>query len=216
MGHPTRKQYLAIDGTPILTRTIDVFYHHPEIDRVFVVVPEEDMDYCVACILPVCKDGTVSLVAGGAERQESVYNGLAALPETTDMVVVHDGVRPFIRPEQISSCIAAAKQHKAAILGIPVADTLKRVDTDGKVVQTIERQLLYQVQTPQVFDYGLLKKAHETSRKIGLQATDDAALVEHMGRPVKMVEGDKLNIKITIPEDLILARFIISRFLPGR
>ena len=209
MKNTVRKQYLKIDGIPILTRTIGVFEKHPDVDRVFVVVPKEDFEFCSSHILAHEKNNSIKLVAGGKTRQDSVYNGIMALPPDTTMVLVHDGVRPFIRGDQISKCITAAKTHNAAMMGIPVADTLKQVDTENNVLETIERKQLWYAQTPQVFDYYLLRLAHEEALKAGVSATDDAALVERMGGTVKMIEGDKTNIKITTPEDLKMAEIIL-------
>ena len=212
MKQSIRKQYLEIDGIPILARTLSVFDAHPDIDRVFVVVPEDDFYFCSSRILCHANNNTIKLVAGGRERQDSVYNGLMALPQDTSIVAIHDGVRPFVRSEKISECIAAALKHKAAMLGIPVGDTLKQADPENNVLETLERDMLWYAQTPQVFDYYLIKKAHDLAKKEGFHATDDAALVEHIGGTVKMIEGDKYNIKITTPEDLEMAEFIITRF----
>ena len=209
MKNTVRKQYLEIDGIPILARTISAFEKHSDIHQIFVVVPESDFDFCSSHILTHVKNNSVRLVAGGKERQDSVFNGIMAMPQDTSIVVVHDGVRPFVEPEKITACIAGAAKYNAAMLGIPVNDTIKQVDSDNNVSETLERNQLWYAQTPQAFDYYLIKKAHELAREEGFNATDDAALVERMGGTVKMIEGDKTNIKITTPEDLKMAELIL-------
>jgi len=135
-----------------------------------------------------------------------VYNGLQVIDKKTTTVVIHDGVRPFIHPEKLTACIFGAKDFGACILAVPVADTLKRVNKSGIVDRTLFRENIWLAQTPQAFQYGLILKAHETARRDGYAGTDDASLVERLGKDVRIINGSKFNIKITTQEDLDVAR----------
>ena len=146
---------------------------------------------------------------GGQQRQDSVFKGFHALEESTDIVVVHDGVRPFTTNQMIADTVRMAVRHGAAITAVPVSDTIKKV-ADGFVERTISRNGLWRVQTPQAFQYGLLQKAFEKAVADSYYGTDEGALVEYLGRPVKIVSGSELNIKITRKEDLILGEILLS------
>ncbi|MBW2573381.1 MAG: 2-C-methyl-D-erythritol 4-phosphate cytidylyltransferase [Deltaproteobacteria bacterium] len=185
-----RKQYLDLSGLPVLGHSIMTFDACSLIEEIFIVVPEEEIDYCQNNIASSLDLKTrIKLISGGVQRQDSVYNGLKAIDQKTDTVVIHDGVRPFIHPEDLTACILGAKDFGACILGIPVSDTLKRVNKSGIT-----------------FRYGLIVKAHETARRDGYSGTDDASLVERLGKDVKIINGSKFNIKITTQEDLDVAR----------
>jgi 2-C-methyl-D-erythritol 4-phosphate cytidylyltransferase len=149
------------------------------------------------------------VVVGGQQRQDSVYNGFRALDMLADIVVVHDGVRPFPTSQMITDTIEAAKQHGAAVTAIPVSDTIKK-RTDEFVEQTVSRDGLWRVQTPQAFQYGLLQKAFEKAIADSYCGTDEGALVEYLGNQVKIVFGSELNIKITRKEDLVLGESILA------
>ena len=153
-------------------------------------------------------------MAGGSTRQESVFCGLQIVPEDTDWIAVHDGVRPFVTTSQIEQCLAAAYNFQAATLAVPVKDTIKVANQDLLAVETPDRQNLWAVQTPLVFSKDLLLKAHLLAQRRGISATDDAALVEKFGVPVKLVEGDYRNLKITTPEDLEIAHTFLMRSTP--
>ena len=218
MTGPTRKQYRLLAGRPILARTLSVFGDCPAVDRIFLVIPPLDIDFCRYEILPAadCRK-TVTLVPGGAQRRDSVYNGITATGcSRNDIVVIHDGVRPFTTGKIITACIQAAKVAGACIVGIPVHDTLKRVDDTGHIDRTVDRQNLWLAQTPQAFRYHLIKKAHETAMTGQYDATDDAALMESMGTKVRMVPGSIKNLKITTREDLVLADAILRSAMKGR
>ncbi|MBA3028968.1 MAG: 2-C-methyl-D-erythritol 4-phosphate cytidylyltransferase [Desulfobacteraceae bacterium] len=214
MKTPLRKQYLLLNGVPILAMTLQAFAESGLFSRIHVVVPSEDIEFCKTKILPLSISGheekkiPVQFVSGGKNRQDSVCNGIMSIENRDSLVVVHDGVRPFITQSKISDCIKAAEKHGAACLGLPIQDTLKKVDSNGCILETLERHSTWYTQTPQTFTYSLLRKAHEKARKEGFLGTDDACLVERMGVRVIMVEGDKLNIKITTREDMILAEMI--------
>ena len=197
MKDPVRKQYLDLGGRPILAHSLMAFDACDEIESIFLVVPKEDVDYCQKNILPSLElKNKVKIIFGGARRQDSVYNGLQALDKKTSTVVIHDGVRPFIQPEDIAACILGAKDSGACILGIPVSDTLKRVGKSGIIEKTLDRDDVWLAQTPQAFQYDLIIKAHEKARQDGYGSTDDASLLDRLGINVKMIIGSRSNIKI--------------------
>jgi len=211
MRGPVRKQYLPLAGLPVLSRTLTVFDACDRIDCIYLVVPEEDFDFCREKILGPLKVTTeIRLVCGGARRQDSVYEGLQAADRGYDIVVIHDGVRPFVKVAQLMDCIDGAMEFGACILGVQACDTLKQVDASGKIVQTVARENIWMAQTPQAFRYDLIKKAHASARLAGVAATDDASLVERLGHAVKMISGSRSNIKITSIEDLELAQSLID------
>ena len=213
MGHHrTKKPYLDLDDRPILSHTIGVFDQSSVVDAIFVIVDEMDFDVCRSAVIgPYDFQKVAGLVSGGATRQDSVCNGLKALPKDTDFVVVHDGVRPFVTDEMIFTCLEAAADWGAAVAAVPVKDTIKITDSDGFVVDTPDRNRLWSVQTPQVFRRDLLIEAHQHARQEGIQLTDDAALVEQLGLKVKCVMGSYSNLKITTPEDLIVAEALMNK-----
>jgi 2-C-methyl-D-erythritol 4-phosphate cytidylyltransferase len=202
-----RKQYLDLSGRPVLAHSIMAFDSCSLIEEIFLVVPKDDVEYCQKDILSLLDlKKQINLVHGGAERQNSVYNGLQSITKNTETVVIHDGVRPFIQPKDIKICIFGAKKYGACILGTPASDTLKRVDKTDIVETTLPRENIWLAQTPQAFQYDLILKAHETARRDGYVGTDDASLVERLGEDVKIINGGRFNIKITNKEDLAVAR----------
>ena len=202
-----RKQYLDLSGRPVLVHSIMTFDACSLIEEIVIVVPEEEIDYCQNNIVSLLDLNTsATLISGGGQRQDSVYNGLQAIDKKTDVVVIHDGVRPFINTEDLTACIIGARDFGACILGIPASDTLKRVNKSGIIEGTLFRENIWLVQTPQAFRYDLIVKAHETARGDGYIVTDDASLVERIGKDVKIISGSKFNIKITTQEDLDVAR----------
>lgn len=212
MGAAVNKQYLLLDGVPILAHTLQLFENHPRIDRIVVVSPADELDYCRSTIIDRYGFTKVTaLVAGGAERQDSVWNGLLASGGADgDRVLIHDGARPFLPPAVIDAALAAIDSYGACAVGVPVKDTIKRV-IDSIAVETPDRRHLWQVQTPQGFRFGLIVAAHRAARECGFTGTDDAMLVERLGRPVVMVEGSYANIKITTPDDLIIGQALLMR-----
>ncbi len=210
MGAGIRKQYLLVGGLPILSRTLLAMDACSIIAHICLVVPQDDFDYCRQHILsPIPLRSEVQLVAGGEKRQDSVYNGLSALGKLSGIVIIHDGVRPFITVDQIEACIRAAKEAGGCILGIPVSDTLKAVE-DSHICRTLSRESVWMAQTPQAFEFTLIQKAHEEARAKGYAGTDDASLVEYLGHPVRIIPGSRRNIKITGPEDLLIAEAILK------
>jgi 2-C-methyl-D-erythritol 4-phosphate cytidylyltransferase len=211
MNDLTRKQYLDFAGRPILAHSVMVFDTCELIDKIFLVLPKEDIEYCRKNIVPLMElRNGLNLVPGGEERQNSVYNGLQAMDKKTDTVVIHDGVRPFIQPDELESCILGARKFGACILGIPAGDTVKCVDESGFIEKTLSRDSIWLAQTPQAFKYELIIKAHETARRDGYTGSDDASLVERLGVGVKIIRGSKNNIKITVREDLVIARAMLN------
>lgn len=210
MNNAIPKQYLLLSGQTILGRALKAFSACQGIAQIKLVVPEFDMELCRSNILPPLKiNKPIALIAGGKERQDSVYNGLLSVDDSDEIVVIHDGVRPFVRPEQIAGCISGVKAHGACIMGIPAFDTLKRVDADGQIEETIDRNNIWLAQTPQAFRYSIIRQAHENAARDGFYGTDDACLVERMGIPVKIIGGSRTNIKITTRGDLKLAQALL-------
>ena len=203
-----KKQAMRLAGRSVLEWTLDVFEAAAAVEGVVVTVPAEDVAAWTAQLAGVRKLRAV--VAGGAERQDSVRLGLAAVPADVPWVAVHDGVRPCIDPELVARVAAEAAATGAAIAALPVSETLKR-GADGWVKETVDRDGLWSVQTPQVFRADLLREAHRRAAAEGMAGTDDAALVERLGVAVRLVPGLPGNLKITRPEDLPLAEALLRR-----
>ncbi len=207
----TKKQFLILGGKPIVARTLLNLSAANQIDEIILLAPPGEIDYCRENIVDAYEIGKVSLVAqGGATRQESVARGFDYTPEETDMVLVHDGARPFITQVMISGVIEAAADCGAAVTAVFASDTLKEVDNDGVVVSTLARERIVRAQTPQCFRYCLLKEAMEKAEEEGFAGTDEASLVERLGARVRVVEGSETNIKITTLDDLKLAEALLS------
>lgn len=205
------KQYLSLDQRPILIHTLIVFERIKLINEIILVVPEKDLFYVQKELLPPYKLTKIkSVVAGGKERQDSVKNGLSAISDKTDIVVIHDAVRPFIHDKMISAVVFEAKKTGAATLGVKSKDTIKIIRRNNLVSATIPRDNVWLTQTPQAFKYKILKKAYINTHKDKFHGTDDASLVERIGQKVKMVEGSYENIKITMPEDIIIAKALMK------
>ncbi|MDH3873308.1 MAG: 2-C-methyl-D-erythritol 4-phosphate cytidylyltransferase [Desulfobacteraceae bacterium] len=206
-----RKQYLDLSGRPVLAHSIMAFDSCSQVAEIYLVVPKEDIEYCQNKILSLLDlKNQINLVHGGAKRQDSVYNGLQSIDKDTETVVIHDGVRPLIHPEELKECILGSKKYGACILGTPASDTLKRVDKSGIIEATLPRENIWLAQTPQAFQYDLILKAHETARRDGYVGTDDASLVERLGADVKIINGSRFNIKITQKEDLAVAKAVFD------
>ena len=205
------KQYLTLGNLPILTHTLRRFEAAAAIGSVILVVPGGDIDYVKENI--VVKYGIEKvrrIIAGGRQRQESVHNGLAALAADTDIVVIHDGVRPFVTASCINKTVSEAEKRGAVATGIRLTDTLKRVNEAGAVAGTLDRSDLWCAQTPQAFRKEIILRAYGRADEEGFYGTDDAALVERIGVEVLMLDGSRENIKITTTFDLKLAEFLLS------
>ncbi len=211
LGLEVAKQYLLLGSLPVLVHTIRVFQIMELVSAIVLVVPKEDVASVQKNIVE--KYGltkVMTVVAGGRERQDSVCNGLQAVPETCDVVIVHDGVRPFVTRDMITRVVAAAAQCGAASIGVPAKDTIKETTDENIVTATLRRQNLWQTQTPQAFGYELLCRAYAEAQRDHFYGTDDASLVERMGVNVQMVAGSHENIKITTPEDLLIAEALME------
>ncbi|MFH1784510.1 MAG: 2-C-methyl-D-erythritol 4-phosphate cytidylyltransferase [bacterium] len=212
MNSSKPKQFLRIGNKPILAHTIDVFETSPVVSEIILVVGSPMLDYARRSI--VAKNGfkkVKDIVAGGKLRQDSVYNGLKNISRDCSIVLIHDGVRPFITHAMIRNVVGGAKRHKACIFALPVKETVKKVTRGGIVRQTLNRDELVLVQTPQAFRYDVIMKAYEKATRKKICATDDAMIAEKAGVKVKVLPGRRENIKITTPDDLIFA----SCILPG-
>ncbi|MDD3268077.1 MAG: 2-C-methyl-D-erythritol 4-phosphate cytidylyltransferase [Syntrophomonadaceae bacterium] len=211
MGKKINKQYMLLKSRPLLTYSLDVFEKSPLVEEIVIVAHPQEIEYCEREIVKKYGYKKVnSVVAGGKERQDSIWAGLKQLGSDTAYVAVHDGARPFISSVLIEELLQEAKEWGAAIPGVAVKDTLKHVDRDGFVRQTLDRASIIAVQTPQIFKYAELCEAYANAYEEGLIVTDDAGLFEkYIGR-VKVVTGDYFNIKITTPEDMLIAKSLIK------
>jgi 2-C-methyl-D-erythritol 4-phosphate cytidylyltransferase len=211
MGGRTPKQFLRLPDAPILLATVTHFARRRSVARIVVVAPADGVVRATRLLKPLGAWTEIQVVAGGRERQDSVALGLDALGSRfPPIIVVHDGVRPFITTALIDAVTAAALEHGAAICALPVRETVKRV-RDGFVEATIDRVALWSVQTPQAFRAELLREAHDKARRDGFQGTDDAMLVERLGHRVRVVPGLDQNLKITTRADLRAARRRVLR-----
>lgn len=216
MGASINKQYLDLAGRPILAHTLELFQQHPAIDSIYPILPEDEISYCKTHIVDRYGISKVrSIVAGGAERQDSVLNGLRALEGERKVtgetiVLIHDGVRPLFDAAMIPRLVETTHRHGGCVIGVPVKDTIKEVE-GGQINGTPERQLLWQAQTPQAFRFELILRAYECAERDGFLGTDDASLVERLGEPVMMLEGNYRNLKVTTPEDLLIATALLGR-----
>lgn len=215
MGAKVNKQYLELAGKPILAHTLALFEQSAAIEHIYPILPADDIDYCREQIIGKYGFRKVrKLVAGGAERQDSVRNGLLALQadgfdQPERIVLVHDGARPLFDPRLLPELIATIAVKGACIVGTPVKDTIKEVD-GGLISGTPERKRLWQAQTPQGFRYQLLAEAFCSADAAGFLGTDDASLLERIGLPVAILAGDYRNIKVTTPEDLVIAAALLD------
>ena len=209
MNMGINKQFIKLEGKEIIAYTIEKFYNNSNIEDIVVVVKEDESEFFKKEILDKYNFKNVKIAYGGKERQDSVYNGLKLLDEKCDVVLIHDGARPFVSDKIIDKSIEEAKEHKAIVVGVPVNDTIKVIDNDKNIVDTPNRSVLWAVQTPQTFDYNILIDAYKDAFKNKFYGTDDAMLVERIGYKVKMLEGSYNNIKITTQEDLNIGSQIL-------
>lgn len=204
------KQYLALEGVPILVHTLRKFEGASAVDAVFLVVPAGDADVIRRDMVDFYGLGKVrKILPGGRERQDSVRAGIDALPEEAEVVVIHDGVRPFVTADLIGMSVEGAREFGAVSLGVPVKDTVKSVETGGWVEHTMERTKLWLTQTPQAFRREVIREAYRRAFAEGFYGTDDASLVERIGIRVRMLPGLYENIKITTPGDLELGAILL-------
>lgn len=211
MKSKVAKQYILLKGREILSYTIEAFDKSPDIDEIILVTSEGDVETVRENIVKKYGFKKVkAVVAGGSERQYSVFNGLKAVDKDCDVVLIHDGVRPFILNKYIKKLSETAMDYGACVLGVPVKDTIKVCDMDI-ITDTPKRDTLWIAQTPQCFRYEIIINAYNSAMADGILGTDDSMLVERTGHKIKMVEGDYNNIKITTPEDLYMGETILER-----
>jgi len=211
MGTALSKQYLTLAGKPILAHTLSPFQESGAVDAIILVVPAEDSVPVGHTIVDKYGFTKVKcIVPGGAQRQDSVRNGLREIGEGYDVVLIHDGVRPFVSDDLIRRAILAAETFGAVTTGVPAKDTIKEISPEGFVRNTLSRDGIWLIQTPQAFRTEIIRKAHLLAEEDRFYGTDDAALVERMGIPVKTIAGYYGNIKITNREDMVLAEYLIN------
>lgn len=211
MGAGTPKQFLMLDGVPMMLHALRVLERVPGVTEVVLVVPKEERDRALSEVVErYGLKKVLKVVPGGATRQESVRHGLNEVDKDVEIVVVHDAVRPFITEDRIERSIEAARKHGGAIVAVPMKDTPKQAGPDRLIQRTLDRTELWLAQTPQTFRRALVVEAYQKAAIAHVHATDDAALVERLGHKVAIVEGSWENIKITTPEDMILAEAILA------
>lgn len=205
------KQFIELAGKPLLAHTVARFAECPEVDEIVLVLPRIGFQEYDGLMLPwMVKNKTISTVPGGGERQDSTTNGLNSLsPGFDGLVLVHDGARPLVGAKLIARVIEAANEFGGAVAGLPVYETLKEVNEEECVVGTVDRHRYYRAQTPQCFRFEFLREAVDRARKDDYLGTDEAALVERIGGPVRMVLGSEENIKVTTSRDLALAEYYL-------
>lgn len=212
MGGKRNKQYLTLGKDMVLTLTLHQLDKIQEITELIVVVREVDLEFCRREIFAKEQFQTpYKLISGGKERQDSVKAGLAVLSQNTNYVLIHDGARPLITEKLIKDALVAAQTYGAAVVSVPLKDTIKIVDSKGFIESTPDRSTLRAVQTPQVFSRELICRAYEFATELSYLGTDDASLVEAMQEQVVVISGSYENIKITTPEDVLLAEEILRK-----
>lgn len=196
------KQFIKLDDKEIITYTIEKFYNNENINDIVIVVKEGEAEFFKKEILDKYSFNNIKIAYGGKERQDSVYNGIKALDKNCKYVLVHDGARPFVNEEIINRLLEEVKKFKSVVVGVPVKDTIKVVNSNNDIVDTPNRSTLWSVQTPQAFDCNVIKRAYEDAFENDFYGTDDAMLVERIGYTVKIIYGSYNNIKVTTPEDI--------------
>ena len=209
-GRATPKALVPLHGRPLLQYSLDVLQSADEVEMIVVAAPSGAVDAVRSLAHTAGLSKVVAVVAGGADRQASVARGLDALPQGPGLVLVHDGARPFLPPTLVRDVVAAAARDGGAVAAVPVDDTIKSGDR-GWVETTLDRSRLFRIQTPQAFRRAILEEAHRAAARDGFHGTDDAALVERMGQRVRLVPGTATNLKVTLPEDLLLAEALMRR-----
>ena len=209
MNMDINKQFIKLNKKEIIAHTIDVFYKNKNIDEIIVCIKKEEEEIFKDKIINKYSFKNIKIAYGGKERQDSIYNGLKCLDDKCDIVLIHDGARPFVDDRIINESIKVAREKKAVVVGTPVKDTIKVV-CDGIINDTPNRVNLWAAQTPQVFEYKLITRAYEEAYENNYYGTDDSMLVENIGQEVTMIMGSYDNIKITSPEDISIGEQILS------
>ena len=211
LGGDAPKAYLPIAGRPLVLRTLDRMFSATSVEAVVLVIAAEQTERCESLLRSdaALKDRRWVLQSGGATRQESARRGLERVGSEAAIVIIHDAARPFVSAGLIDRCVEAAAEKQAVVVGLPARDTMKFVSSDRWVQSTPERHTLWEIQTPQVFKRELIVAAHARAAREGALVTDDAMVVERIGAPVHVLEGERVNFKITVPEDVWLAETLI-------
>jgi len=212
MNAGMNKQFMLLSGKPLLAHTLEAFQNCSSIDSIILVAGREELEYCKKNIVDVYHfDKVDKLVVGGSERQQSVYNGIRELQDNCSIVVIHDGARPIVPGDIIERSIEGAEEYGAVSAGMPAKETIKVLDGKGFVKYTPERDKVWITQTPQAFKPDIIRRAHENAEAEGITGTDDAFLVEILGMQVRMIESSYENIKVTTPEDMIIAETLLRK-----
>ncbi|MGN1230661.1 MAG: 2-C-methyl-D-erythritol 4-phosphate cytidylyltransferase [Anaerotignum sp.] len=214
MGTEISKQFLPLGGKEILAHTVEKFEQASAIRDIILVTGADSLEDVQAMVQEYGWKKVISVVAGGKERQDSVYSGLKQLREDTEIVLIHDGVRPFVTEKIIEDSIAVAMEMGGCVAGVPAKDTIKVCNGENIAVATPDRSTLWQIQTPQTFRKDLILQAYERAAQEGAIGTDDASLAEHSGYPVKVIMGSYRNIKITTKEDLLIGEAFLKEETP--
>ncbi|MDD6769966.1 MAG: 2-C-methyl-D-erythritol 4-phosphate cytidylyltransferase [Inconstantimicrobium porci] len=201
------KQFIEVKGRPIIYYTLKRFEENKDIDKIILVLPEDEVAYCRENVLEKYELRVDTIVTGGAERQDSVYNGLKAA-EGYDIVLIHDGARPFVSDRIIEEGVKYAEEYGAAAPGVMPKDTIKVKNDENFSVSTPDRSSLVAVQTPQCFKYDIIKDCHDKIRENHIKVTDDTMAIENYGNKVYLFDGEYTNLKITTPEDLVMAEYL--------
>lgn len=211
LGSNVRKQYLNLGSKPMLAHSVGLFVGHEAISQIIIAIPEGDFESAKEILSTHYPGEFFQLVAGGATRQQSIYNALKSIEGKPNLVAVHDAARPLASVNLLDRLIEAALEDGAAVPVIPLADTAKQVDKNGMVLSTLSRESLRLVQTPQVFRFSLILEAYHNAERNELKVTDDSALVEQLGNPIRAVDGEIANLKVTSSLDLALATILLDR-----
>ena len=213
LGGVTPKPLVPISGRPLILRTLDRIFAADVIEQVVLVVATDQIGRCESLLRSdeALHDRPWVLQGGGATRQQSSSFGLRRVPVESEIVMIHDGARPFVSGDLIERAVQAAAERQAVVAGLPVRDTIKVVSRDGWVQSTLERSTLWEIQTPQAFNRSLIDRAHRAAEGDPTEATDDAMLVERLGVPVYVVPGERSNLKITAPEDVLVAEALLRQ-----
>jgi len=217
MGGSVPKQFLSLGGDPLVVQSLRTLQAALVVDQIVLAVPSADIEYCEKEIVSRHRFTKVAcVVPGGAERQDSVRHALAQVHSEAEIVLIHDAVRPFVTQGMIEEVVAAARKEGAAIIALPMRDTVKQVRVDRTIERTVDRTPLWLAQTPQAFRRDWIEAAHKKAHDEGIRATDDAFLMEWMGYSVAVVEGSGENIKVTRPEDLVIGEAILAAQIKRR
>jgi 2-C-methyl-D-erythritol 4-phosphate cytidylyltransferase len=211
IGGEVPKAFLEIGGRPLVLRTLDRMFSARSVEMVVLVVAAQQRERCKSLLRSdaALRDRRWALKTGGATRQESARRGLERVASHADIVLIHDAARPFVSAGLIERCIEAAAEKGAVVAGLPARDTIKSVSPEHWIQSTPDRSALWEIQTPQAFKRELIVAAHERAAREGVQVTDDAMVVERTGTPVYVLEGERTNFKITVPQDVWLAEALI-------